>query len=109
MTVAQAQDLVRLIIATYPEAETSEETFATYVRFLIDLDHSAVEAAVEGLITTSLTMPTVAAIRRLVITEELRLPSGAEAWVAVSEPGQTEELHELAKEAPNRLMRQPTG
>jgi hypothetical protein len=41
----------------------------------------------------------VAAIRRRVINEELRLPTAAEGLVSISESTRIEELHELAKEA----------
>jgi hypothetical protein len=99
MTVAQAEKLVDLLIAAYPEVAMREETFATYVRFLVDLDKDAVEEALEDLIATSLKMPTIAAIRRQVINEELELPTAAEAWVAISDSTRSEELHDLAKEA----------
>lgn len=99
MTVAQAEKLVDILIAAYPEVAMREETFATYVRFLVDLDKGAVEEALEDLIATSLAMPTIAAIRRQVINEELQLPTAAEAWVAISDSTRTEELHDLAKEA----------
>jgi hypothetical protein len=99
VTVAQAEKLVDILIAAYPEVAMREETFATYVRFLVDLDKGAVEEALEDLIATSLAMPTIAAIRRQVINEELQLPTAAEAWVAISDSTRTEELHDLAKEA----------
>lgn len=99
MTVAQAQKLVNGLIAAYPEVQPREETVATFVRFLVDLEHHAAEEAIEDLIATSLSMPTIAAIRRLVINEELQLPTPAEAWLAVSEPTRAEVLHDLVKEA----------
>lgn len=76
-----------------------EETVATYVRFLVDLEQGAAGEAIEGLIATSVAMLTVAAIRRQVINEEPRLPTTAQAWVSISDSTRTEELHELAKEA----------
>lgn len=100
MTVAEAQKLVALLVAAYPEVELREETVPTYVRFLVDLDRRAAEEAVEDLIATSVAMPTAAAIRRQVINEELQLPTAAEAWISVSDTAsKAEELHELAKEA----------
>lgn len=99
MTVAQAQKLVAVLCAAYPEVELREETVPTYVRFLVDLDRAAAEEAIEDLIATSLTMPTVAAIRRQVINEQLKLPTAAEAWLSVSDSKKVEELHDLAKEA----------
>ncbi len=99
MTVAQAQKLVGILIAGYPEVQLREETVATYVRFLVDLDDAAAEKAVEELIASSVAMPPIAAIRRHVINEELQLPTAAEAWVSISATGRSEELHELAREA----------
>ena len=99
MTVAQAQKLVAQLLAAYPDVQPREETFATFVRFLVDLDKQAAEEAIEELIAASTTMPTIAAIRRRVIEEELELPSAAEAWVAINEHNRTDGLHEVAKEA----------
>lgn len=100
MTVDQAQKLVELIVGAYPEVELRDETIPIYVRFLVDLDEGAAREAIEELISVSLKMPTIAAIRRRVIEEELGLPSPAEAWVAISDSTRkTDELHELAKEA----------
>lgn len=99
MTVAQAEKLVGVLIAAYPEVQMREETFTTYVRFLVDLEQCAAEQAVEDLIATSPTMPTIAAIRRFVINEELQLPTPAEAWLSISDTTRGEELHVLAREA----------
>ena len=100
VTVDQAQKLVTLLVASYPEVQPREETFATYVRFLVDLDKAAAEEAIEELISVSTTMPTIAAISRRVIEEELALPTAAEAWIAISDTTRkTDELHELAKKA----------
>ena len=100
MTVDQAQKLVTLLVASYPEVQPREETFATYVRFLVDLDKAAAEEAIEELISVSTKMPTIAAIRRRVIEVELALPTAAEAWIAISDTTRkTDELHELAKKA----------
>ncbi len=99
VTVDQAQKLISLLLSAYPEVQPREETFPTYVRFLVDLDEAAVEVAIEELISVSTKMPTIAAIRRRVIEQELELPTAAEAWVAINDTTRTEELHELAKEA----------
>jgi hypothetical protein len=99
VTVAQAEKLVRVLIAAYPEVAMREETVATYVRFLVDLEQGAAVEAIEDLIATSVAMPTVASIRRQVINEELRLPPPAEAWVSINDSTRTEALHDLAKEA----------
>lgn len=99
MTVSEAQKLVGVLCAAYPEVELREETVPTYVRFLVDLDRAAVEEAIEDLIATSVRMPTVAGIRRQVINEELKLPTAAEAWISISDTKKGEELHDLAKEA----------
>jgi len=99
MTVDQAQKLIDLLLSAYTEVQPREETFPTYVRFLVDLEYSAVEEAIEELISVSAQMPTIASIRRRVIEEELELPSAAKAWVDISDSQRTEGLHELAKEA----------
>jgi hypothetical protein len=99
VTVAQAQKLVAVLCAAYPEVALREETVSTYVRFLVDLEHAPAEEAIEDLIATAVTMPTVAAIRRQVINEELKLPSAAEAWISINDTTRGEELHDLAKEA----------
>jgi len=99
VTVDQAQKLVSLLLAAYPEVQPREETFATYVRCIVDLDEAATEEAIEKLISVSTKMPTIAAIRRRVIEEEFELPTAAEAWVAINDTTRKEELHELAKKA----------
>ena len=99
MTVDQAHKLVSLILAAYPEVQPREETLATYVRFLVDLDKGAAEEAIEELVSVSTQMPTIAAIRRRVIEEQLGLPTGAEAWIAISDTTRKEQLPELAREA----------
>ena len=99
MTIDQAQRIVIELFAAYPEVKTREETFPIYVRYLVDLEKAAVEEALEELIATSTTLPTIAAIRRHVIEEELELPTAAEAWVAINDRERNDELHELAKAA----------
>lgn len=99
MIVSEAQKLVAVLCAAYPEVELREETVPTYVRFLVDLDRAAAEEAIEDLMATSVRMPTVAEIRRQVINEELKLPTAAEAWISISDATKGEELHDLAKEA----------
>jgi hypothetical protein len=99
VTVDEAQRIVTELFAAYPEVNTREETFPIYVRYLVDLERKAVDRAIEALIATSTMLPTIAAIRRHVVEEELELPTAAEAWIAVNDRARSDELHDLAKEA----------
>lgn len=99
MTVSQAQQLMELLLAAYPEVHPREETFPTYVRFLLDLEYGAASEAVEDMIAVSPKLPTIASVRRRVLEGELELPTAAEAWMAINDPHRQKELHALAKEA----------
>jgi hypothetical protein len=99
VTVTEAQALVAHLLAAFPQVEVRGETAPTYVRYLLDLAKAAAEEAIEELILTSPSFPTIAAIRRRVMEGTLGLPSAAETWVAVGARDRQGELHALAKEA----------
>lgn len=99
MTTAQAENLVELVLAAFPATQTRDETFGLYVRFLLDLDYRAAKEGIDELISVSTEMPTIAAIRRYVIEDELQIPTPAEAWISVSDTSRKHELHKLATQA----------
>jgi hypothetical protein len=66
------------------------------VRWLRDLDRSRTRDAIEALIASSTTLPSIAEVRRLVLEAQHQVPTATEAWVSVNERGS--ELHELTRE-----------
>ena len=99
MTVDEAQRLVSLLFSAYPQVALRDGTAAAYVRYLVDLDADAVEAAIEELILTDRALPTIASIRRHVVEGKAGLPTAIEAWAALNAHQRPGELHELAKQA----------
>jgi hypothetical protein len=90
-----AQRLARRLFAAYPEVPLREETEATYVRFLGELDAGRAAAAVDELVRSSSRLPTVADVRRRLAETELGLPSPHEAYHSLFEPAA--ELHPLTR------------
>jgi hypothetical protein len=83
MTRAQAMALVALLKATYPREQFDEDRVSVWVQMLVDLPADAGQRAVGALIRESTWLPSVAEIRRFVVTEQLQLPTQAEAWANV--------------------------
>jgi hypothetical protein len=92
----EAEQLARTLLDAFPMVEIRERTLGIYAEWLADLDRAKAEEAVAVLIASSMTLPTVAEVRRLVIEEEHEVPTAAEAWISINERGA--ELHELAQE-----------
>jgi len=95
MQVWEADQLARTLFAAFPLAEVRERTLEIYARWLSDLDRANVEDAIDMLIASSTTLPSVAEGGRLVLEAQHLVPTAAEAWVSVNERGV--ELHELTK------------
>lgn len=92
----EAEALVETLLEAFPLVQVREGTRDAYVRWLRDLDRSGTSAAIDALIMSSTTLPSIAEIRRLVLEAQHRVPTATEAWVSVNERGA--ELHTLTRE-----------
>ncbi len=104
MDVSEANRLLERLRFAYPQARVSEETSSFYARYLADLDPAAASEAVDDLILDSVTLPTIAEIRRRVIEKEGALPTALEAWASIvgSKPsGEIVALAPLVREVCN--------
>lgn len=85
MTEAQISKLVAALAAAFPAAKGDGGTVAIYQRMLVDLDHSAANAAIERLIATSKWLPTIAEIREAALTLGVgEVRPGGHAWGEVT-------------------------
>ncbi len=89
------QDAIRFtneLFSAYPAVAVREWTEQSYVRYLAELDYDAVAAVIPDLIRSSVTLPTIADIRRRIAEAELLLPNPLEAYHSVFERGERHPL-----------------
>ncbi len=96
MTNDEASRLVRTLIDAFPQVELRARTEEIYVRWLADLDRGHAEEAIDLLIGSSMTLPTIGEIRRLVVEHQFGIPTAEEAWVSVND--RDVEIHDLTRE-----------
>jgi hypothetical protein len=87
-----AKRFTQELLAAYPTVTPREWTERSYVRYLSELDHASVEAVIPDLIRYSVTLPTIADIRRRIAEVELELPNPLEAYHSVFERGERHPL-----------------
>ena len=92
---ARTKDIVARLIAAFPQTAMRDQTEGIYNARLGDLDSEAASRAVDELITTSTTFPTIAEIRNLVADEVLRLPTPEQAYASIMD--RKGEVHDLAR------------
>ncbi len=100
----EASRLVERLLVAYPLAPVDEGTGSFYARYLSDLDASVASEAVDDLILDSLTLPTIAEIRRRVIEKDVGLPTALEAWASIVSrrpDGEAVEMFPLVREVCN--------
>jgi hypothetical protein len=89
------KDTVARLIAAFPQTAMREKTEAIYTARLLDLDAQAASQAVDDLIATSTTFPTIAEIRNLVAEATLKLPTAEQAYASIMD--RKGEIHDLAR------------
>lgn len=81
MKVSEITPFIRKLVAAYPYANVSDETFGIYCQFLSDIPIEHLEILVNQVIAESKFLPTVAEIRdRYLQMSTLQRPSAADAW-----------------------------
>jgi hypothetical protein len=88
-------DLVMRLVAAFPQTPMREHTEAIYTSRLSDLDTGSMSRAVDELIATSTTFPTIAEVRNLVAEAMLELPTPEQAYASIME--RKDEVHDLTR------------
>lgn len=96
MQQREAEHAVQTLLDAFPQVALRERTASIYIEWVRDLDREQVEEAVGVLIASSITLPTVAEVRRLVLESQFDVPTAEQAWISVNERGN--QLHDLTKE-----------
>jgi hypothetical protein len=92
---ARTKDTVARLIAAFPQTAMREQTEAIYTARLGELDADATSRAVDELIATSTTFPTIAEIRNLVAQAVLQLPTPEQAYASIMD--RQGDIHDLTR------------
>jgi hypothetical protein len=80
MTAAQAKKVVDLLRAAFPRDVMQATSQAVYTRSLMEFTQAEAKRAVNVAVATHDRLPSVSAIRHLILEERLQLPEPMEAW-----------------------------
>lgn len=83
MTYEETEAFLAVLVSAYPRATVGEGTVAVYARMLRDITAAEAEAALDGLLSSCVFLPTIAEIRAAVLSRRHPLASGEEAWAEV--------------------------
>jgi DNA-directed RNA polymerase subunit F len=98
MPTEQTKDIVARLIDAFPQTAMREQTVAIYTARLNDLDNEAASQAVDDLIETSTTFPTIAEVRNLVAEVALGLPTAEQAYASIFDRDKKAgEIHDLTR------------
>ena len=80
MKPTEALELVRQLMACYPQAPMGQESVQAYARHLADLDPEVCDVAIKRCIATSRFLPSIAEIREQAAACLDNAPDAEEAW-----------------------------